>query len=459
MTSSLTRRLARILSRPVDQSWRSRAALHVLDWLGCAIAGTADPTGQLILKWAERTPHGKFSVIGTAPAATPEPAVFVNGGLGNILEMDDVHRTAILHPGPVVVPAALAAAQEAEATAGEFLDAVVRGYEAEIRIGTAVGPGHYANWHNTATCGPFGAAAAAGSIMKLDEDRMVWALGNAGTQSSGFWRCRHEPVMSKQLHTARASHAGFVAASLAASGFTGPEYVLEGEQGFFQAMCPDPAPELILANDGNGWKIGETSFKPWPACRHAHAAIDAALVIREQHAPPPDGIASIHIRTYCDALSFCDRQTPSSPAEARFSLQHAVAVVLAAGAPSLDDFEPAAIKRPRVSNLRRRATVASTGEFANRYPQHFGSGVDVVMKDHRVFTADVHDALGDPENPLPEERLIHKVHQLMLAAGMTDCAAAALIDAALALTSGGNLDRLAANLAATGPLARQDRVG
>ena len=173
MTVSLTRNLARILGRQVEHEARERAALHLLDWIGCAVIGTGEPAGRLLLKHAAKHPSGSYAVVGGRSVSAPEQAAFCNGGLGNILEMDDVHRTAILHPGPVVIPAAFAAAQSCGATAETFLDSLVRGYEADIRIGSAVGPGHYTNWHNTSTCGLFGAAASVASVLGLNEDQMV----------------------------------------------------------------------------------------------------------------------------------------------------------------------------------------------------------------------------------------------------------------------------------------------
>jgi len=156
------------------------------------------------------------------------------------------------------------------------LDAIVIGYEATIRIGRAVGTGHYAFWHNTATCGPFGAAAAACHLLEGSDLRS--ALGLAGTQAAGLWQTRHEPdSMAKQLHAGHAAHAGVLAAILSKQGFQGPRSILEGEQGFFAAMCPGADPEDVLVNPDSEWLLHETSLKPYPACRHAHPAIDAAL--------------------------------------------------------------------------------------------------------------------------------------------------------------------------------------
>ncbi|HZD53976.1 MAG TPA: MmgE/PrpD family protein, partial [Woeseiaceae bacterium] len=290
---TLTSGLARILRRPVSQQTLARASLHVLDWIGCAVFGATTEPGRIIARSTEGSGPCHAMSAGRREAAA---AAFLNGSLGNVLEMDDIHRTSILHPGPVVVPAAMAAAEREGASATAFLEGVVRGYEAVIRVGRSVGPGHYRHWHNTSTCGPFGSAAAVASILALDEQQIVWALGNAGTQASGPWQCRLEGSMSKQLHTARAAQAGLVAADLAAGGFTGPTAILEGELGFYAAMCPDPSPDRVLEGSDDEWLIEQTSFKPWPACRHAHPTIDATLLIREQ--VDPDALAALTVRTY-----------------------------------------------------------------------------------------------------------------------------------------------------------------
>jgi len=458
MTSSLTRCLARALANPVDAPTRERAALHVLDWIGCAVAGAVKPAGQCFLRQAAERSAGPLSVIGGAGLASPEQVAFCNGGLGNILEMDDIHRNAILHPGPVVIPAALAAAEASKSSAATFLDAVVRGYEAMIRIGEAVGPGHYAIWHNTSTCGPFGAAAAVGSILNLNEDRFVWALGNAGTQASGPWRCRHEPVMTKHLHTAQATEAGYNAAALAAIGFSGPEFMLEGQQGFFQAMCPDPLPDRVSAPFEGEWKIWETGFKPWPACRHAHAAIDAALELKETHDPDPRQISRIRVHTYRDARIFCDKRVPTTVLEAKFSIQHSVAMSLLEGAPALSAFAADTLNRREVASLRDRTTVAVSEDIDQRYPEHYGSGVDLDLDDGRTLSTTVTDALGDPENPLPEARVISKARQLMETAALQPGTVASVADAVLALSNGGSLSALSELLSDFSAQLEWDRV-
>ncbi|WP_137126073.1 MmgE/PrpD family protein [Roseomonas sp. HF4] len=430
---TLTEGLVALLARPVAAADRARAALHVLDWIGCAAAGAAEEAGPVFRAHAATEPGPARILLGGG--ATARMAALANGALGNVLEMDDVHREAILHAGPVVVPAALALAAAHDAPGEALLDAVLRGYEAEIRLGRALGPAHYARFHPSATCGPFGAAAACASLLGLDAARMADALGNAASVAGGLWRCRHEPGLTKQWHTAHAAAAGLEAALLAAQGMTGPRAILEGAQGLFEGFSPDARPGRVLDGADAPWLIHETSFKPWPACRHAHPAIDAALLLR-------DGLAGqmperVEVAAYADAITFCDRAEPRSTIEAKFSLQHAVAVALLDGPPPLAAFAPQGIARADIAALRARISVRADAALSAAYPAHFGAGVAILLPDGQRLEARVADALGDPENPLAPEAVIGKARALMAHAGVAPARSEAAIAAALALAEGG----------------------
>ena len=441
--ASLTEGLIAILRRPVTAADCGRASLHVLDWVGCAVLGAAAPPGVVMQDYGARQPAGPCAAIAVGEVRA-ETAAFVNGSYGNVLEMDDIHRTSILHPGPVVIPAALACAQAEGVAAHEFLEAMVRGYDAVIRIGASVGLGHYKQFHNTATCGPFGAAAAAGLVLGLDDGRLADALGNAGTTAGGLWQVRHEDAMSKQLHTARAAQSGLVAAMLAAKGFTGPRFILEGPQGFYAGLCPDPNPEIVLAEPAAPWKMYDTSFKPWAACRHAHPVIDAGLVLRDQ--VEVGEIESLSVRTYADAVAFCDRTHPGTVVESKFSHQHAAAVVLLDGPPNLSSFEPETFNRADIAHLRERVTVATAEPFDSAYPEHYGAEVEATLKDGRTVRAAVTDALGDPANPVDEARVVAKARELMSAAGFVTERIDGIVSACARLATGGTLDALTQHL-------------
>ncbi|WP_182911886.1 MmgE/PrpD family protein [Sphingomonas cavernae] len=328
--------------------------------------------------------------------------------LGNVLEMDDVHRAAILHPGPVIWPTVLGVGTD---SLDEALDAGVRGYDAMIAIGSMLDGRHYAYWHNTATAGGFGAATAAAFRLGASETQLVSALGLAGSVTGGFWQMRHEPVMAKQWHLAHAMTTGSAAARQAVAGVTGPRLIFEGPQGLFAATCDAPKP-LDLPEE---WRIGEVSFKPWGACRHAHPAIDAALELKAKGALE----GPVTVSTYRDALVFCDRADPANVIEAKFSLQHAIAIVMERGVPQLADFEPEAIAA--LAETRALVSVIEDEQFTNVYPVHFGAGVSTDLG--AVVLA---DALGDPERPLSEQGVIEKARALMAWGGVD---AAAMEDA------------------------------
>ncbi len=334
--------------------------------------------------------------------------------LGNVLEMDDVHRTAILHPGPVVWPTVLAAARGHGMD--EVLDAAVRGYEAMISIGATFDARHYAHWHNTATAGLFGAAAAAAALQGADRAQLVAALGLAGSVTGGFWQMRHEPVTAKQWHIAHAMRTGLETAAFALRGITGPRFILEGPQGLYAGTC-DAAKPMLLAD---GWRISEVSFKPWGACRHAHPAIDAALELKKQGALQ----GPVTVATYRDALTFCDRPEPRSVIEAKFSLQHAVAVVMERGVPELADFEPEAIAA--LADARKLVTVEEDPALTAAYPAHFGARVTSAGA-----SVTLADTLGDPERPLDEAGVVAKARALMDWGGLGGRAADEAIAAAL----------------------------
>jgi len=435
--SSLTEVLSERLSAPVDDAARGVAAQRVLDWTACAVGALAEPlVGPLDEARSALSASGSATRVGRGRGDAMS-ALLWNGALGNVLEMDDVHRTSILHPGPIVIPAALAAVEAIGGDALTLLDAIVRGYEATIRVGMALGTSHYRYWHTTATAGSFGAAAAVASVLGLDAERTADALGTAGSTTGGLWQVRHEDAPTKAIHNAESARRGYVAAMLARAGLRGPRRILEGPQGLFAATAPKADPRAIDA-PAHHWLIHETSIKPWPACRHAHPAIDAlrrALV----DGVDPMSVARVRIATYAEALRFCDRPDPRTSNEARFSLQHAAAVVLARGAPELADFQPPALADRHLASLRARVEVVEDRAASARFPSHYGASVTLWLTDGRVIGAMVEDAWGDPEWPLGSDELRAKALQLMAFGGFDSQRAARLADAALALAAGGSV--------------------
>ncbi|NHO67218.1 MmgE/PrpD family protein [Aestuariicella hydrocarbonica] len=434
---SLTQQLVVLLRRPISPADRQRAAQHLLDWLGCSVLGVRSNAGEKFLSLLQSLATDGPCTVLAHDAVDWQSALWVNAAIGNIEEMDDVHRTSVLHPGPVVIPAAIAAAQRLAASPQQLLDSIVIGYEAMIRIGQSLGPDHYRFYHNTATCGSFGSAAAVASLLGLTDEQFVWALGNAGSRTGGLWQMRHEVVDSKQFHTVDAALTGSLVAYAAESGVRGPAAILEGPQGLFAATSPEAVGERVLAPEAD-WLMWQCSFKPWPACRHVHATIDACqrLVVRR----PLSDIQRIEVRTYRDALVFCDRSQPQNTLQAKFSLQHAVAVCLLHGAPQLSHFNEGCFQDPIIDRLRGQVQVTECEAFQRAYPNHFGASVTLTFADGSSTSEEVSDAWGDPENPLSGEELTDKANTLMRAAGVPEAQRQQLINATLALPDANSLD-------------------
>lgn len=439
-------RLAGRLMRQPTEAEFDRARLHLLDWAACAVAGAVEPGAAAPRELARLEGSGPCRVIGGRRAG-PLAAALANGPAGALLEMDDVDRRGLLHPGPVVIPAAMAAVEASGQDDGAaLLNAVVRGYEAMIRVGRAVGSHHAARFHVTASCGGFGAAAAGASILGLDATQTAWALGNAGQQAFGLWQVRHEPVFTKALHDGRAAANGLSAALLAQAGYAGPLEIFEGPQGFFHGLCPDGDAQAVVAG-GDAWAIHEVSFKPHAACRHAHATIDAVLALRAQASGAE--LQALEIGTYREAVVFCDRPNPTTSAEGKFSLQHAAAAAWVFGEAGLERFTTESLIEPRIVDLRARVSVAEAVALTANYPARFGATARARLVDGRVLEVLAADALGDPERPMDLAATVAKARALMAWGELTAAAADRLIEVALNLGQGASVSDLSAALPGT----------
>jgi 2-methylcitrate dehydratase PrpD len=413
-----------IRNKQVDQADLEAMALFTLDGVANMLAGRRSVPGEKLLSYLKgrETDSGRRALV--------------MGGLTHILEVDDLHKASVVHPACVTLPVAIALAQDDIPSGGDFLKAILYGFEACTRVGMAVGEGHYKVWHNTATCGTFGAAMTAATLLRLSDEETVHALGNAGTQSAGLWEFLNTGAMSKHLHAGRGAEAGVVAAQLAQLGFTGPPAILEGPQGFFAGACPDPDPGAVLRDPEGPWQVHLTSIKPWPSCRHTHPVIDAALEISPKI--DVDDIDRVDVAAYQAAIDVCDRPDPGSEYEAKFSLQHCVAISLMDGKNVFASYDPSS--RDRAASLRSRVEVRAGEKYSAAYPRDWGGEVTVHLKDGGLVTA-VRDACkGDPELPLKREEMIDKARELLSFAAVNDVDA--LVGGVLSMADGGGVPDL-----------------
>ncbi len=402
---SLTGQLIYLIeNKSIDNEDIEVASWYLLDAIANIAAGLNTDQGRILRRWfLEEIPD------------TSRKVLFM-GALMHILEMDDLHRRSIVHPGCVVIPAVIAIGMRSGISGRMMLEAVIKGFEACTRIGNSVGPTHYKIWHNTATCGTFGAAYAAGNLMGLNSDELCDALGNAGTQSSGLWEFVENGSMSKHLHAGKAGQSGLIAAELAQHGFSGSHTILEGDRGFYAACCPDATPEEILADPEKKWQIHQTSIKPWPCCRHTHPAIDAAIELSSKiDGEFPESIA---VGLTQATIDVCDNPIPKTVYEAKFSVQHCVSVAIMNGEVGFDSFESEA--RWLTKPLNKAITLLCDKKFEKRYPEAWGANIKAEMKDGKEIIVHRDNAKGDPDAPLSPKEMTEKAMMLFNHAGIEE---------------------------------------
>ncbi|MGB8433070.1 MAG: MmgE/PrpD family protein, partial [Burkholderiales bacterium] len=204
----------------------------VVDWIAALLPGAVEAPATLLERALASDLDRGSATLGTGRRASAHAAALINGAAAHTVEVDDIFKDAIFHPGAPTIAAALSGAQELGADGAAFLRAVIVGYEISTRIGIAMGRAHYRYWHNTGTIGSFGAAAACAELYLLDRRRFAHALATVTTFAAGLQQAFRMESMSKPLHAGRAAEAGLLAAQLAQEGVTGSLDVIEGGAGF-----------------------------------------------------------------------------------------------------------------------------------------------------------------------------------------------------------------------------------
>ncbi|GAB7386460.1 MmgE/PrpD family protein [Bacillaceae bacterium] len=386
--------------------------LCILDWLGSALAGKGKPPVQMIKAMIEEMGGSPQSTLVTGGKSSVLNAALVNGAASHVVELDDIHKTSIIHAATVVIPAALAVAEWQGKSGKELIAAVAVGYDVCYRIGEAVSPSHYEYWHNTATCGTFGAAAAAAKLLDLSPEQTVHALGSAGTQAAGLWEFIEDGAMSKQLHPGKAAMNGVLSAILAKKGFTAAKKILEGKRGFFRAMARDADETKITRGLGETFRIRENSFKIHASCRHTHPAIDLALTIVKESGVTPDQIERIRVKGYRSVLAITDNPQPETVYAAKFSIQFCTALAFVKGRAGLADFHEGNLRDPAIRELMERIEASIDPEIDAAYPEKWGTALEVTLRNGERIVKRTDYPKGDPENPVSAEELIDKFKRL-----------------------------------------------
>jgi 2-methylcitrate dehydratase PrpD len=376
----------------------------IIDTIAACICGSALPWSRIVIDYVERTgPGGASRILGRGTAVQAPAAALANGALAHAFELDSLTRPgAGAHPGATVLPPALAIAQQQAGISGRSLIAAfVAGNEVMIRIGRATGHTNEARgFHAPGTTGPFGAAVACAHLLGLDAAKMTNAIGIAGSLAGGLLEfAKGDGGMVKRLHLGRASEAGVLAASLAASGFTGPRTVLEGQFGFLRVFCTEFEVAELTKGLGRDFVTTSTVLKRYPVHATAHAAVRAVRDLQTEHGFIGGDVEAI---TVTGNKRMVERHAIAEPADlmlAQYSIPFCVALALHREARDPESYDESALADPQIRALTRRVRIVPEAESGHGA---MGSTVTLALADGRHFERHVESGLLEP-GELPDK--------------------------------------------------------
>jgi 2-methylcitrate dehydratase PrpD len=417
----------------------NRARYLVLDLVGNIVRARHDAESTPSFLAAVRAmgmAAGNSGVFGDVARYTPAGAAFLNGALAHSLDFDDTHAAGSLHPGAPVIPAALAAGEMVGASGADVLAAIIAGYEVTCRVALALPAGeHYdRGFHPTATCGAFGAAAAAARVFGLDADGVAGALGTVLSQCAGSLQFLVNGAWTKRHQVGWAATNGLMAATLVREGFKGPIEALEGRHGFLRAYAPNPKPERAVQDLGRVFELMNTAVKPYPSCRYGHAGIDAALALRAANDLRPDAITAVTLGLPRAGMMLIGqppekKANPQNVVDGQFSGPFVISSALATGAMGWDSYGK--LQDPVLRGLLPKVRCEFDPEIEAEFPANMSGKLTIEAGGQR-YVQKVVVPKGEPANFLTEAELRAKF------AGLTDAMlgaehAARLADAVLAI--------------------------
>ncbi|MFC1864314.1 MmgE/PrpD family protein [Chloroflexota bacterium] len=398
-TQKIARHIANLSYDKVPLRNLNDMKVLLLDYLGVALGGARTETGRIAAEFSQDSEEkGESTIIGYGYKASAATAAFCNAILSHSIELDDVDPLAFFHFAPPTFSAALALAERQKASGKTFLTAVVAGCELVARLSNVTNPAlRNRGFHTTPTCGVFGAAAAAGSILNLDEEKQTSALGLAGAQASGLMEF-YGVSMQKRINPAPAARGGVTAALLAQRGFTGAETILEGERGFCRAFADTTDMSKLTINLGKEFPA-HIEYKPYACARPIHNAIDCALEIRKKHEINAADIEEISVRRHPDWANYHTTSEPRTYHEAQVSLPYSVAIALMEGKALLEQYSEEKLRTPQVTELSKKVKITSDSSL----PRGVSCAMKIVIKDGTSYETQVDYAKGSLENPMTDD--------------------------------------------------------
>jgi 2-methylcitrate dehydratase PrpD len=404
---NLTRDLCAFLSRfryedlPREVVHEARRGL--LDWIGCALAGSQHRTIDMLLA-VLRSVGGQpqSTVFGRGLKLGPLEAPIANGQMGHLLDFDDTHMGGVvLHASSPILSALFALGDRGGVDGKRLICAYVAGFEAGVRTGQASPRHHDGGWHLTGTLGAIAAGAAAGKLIGLDAQKLTYALGIAATQAAGMQQNRG--TSCKSLHAGKAGASGVLAALLAEQGFDSSEEIVEGKRGFARIYSTEADPEALTAELGSRWEITHNGYKPYACGVVLHPLIDAVIAAAKKAGTPADAVQAIELKVHPHAVKITGVDNPQSGLMAKFSINHAASVSYIDGNAGIAQFSDARAADAGVLALRRKVAVDTVESFGKDEAK-----ATVITSAGARYDVHIPHASGTVANPMADEALVTK---------------------------------------------------
>jgi 2-methylcitrate dehydratase PrpD len=389
--------------------------------------------------------EGPCSVLGSAHTAPAAHAALCNGTAIHGFELDDLLPASIVHPGTVIVPAVLAAAEASNASGMTLLRAIVAGYECMSRLSLALGlePSHR-GFHKTSVVGPVAAAIASGVVMGLSSDELVCAAGLACSTASGIkaFAGGSGGGMVKRMHAGRAAEAGVRMSRLAQRGFTGPRAAVDGRYGLLEVFGGASAePNRLTDGLGDTWAMDGLWVKVYPICGWIQGVVQLLSALRGPAPVALDEVEKVVVGTSAFAVRNNANPAPSDTMEAQYSIPYCCAVALNGDSADPNEFCGSAIDDPVRRAFASRVELRVDPESEAVYPARFGSRVELYFRTGEVRQAATLDPHGTAADPCTDEELVAKFTRLVaLSDSRVD--ARAVVDAVSRLDTSGSIQEL-----------------
>ncbi len=404
----------------IPQDVIKQAKICLLDFMGISIGASLTPEAKdlskMIKSWGERE---EASVLGMGFRTSARNAAFCNGVLSALLEVQDGLQFRGIHISESVPPALLALGEWKKADGKKLLTSLVVGYEVAGRIAEAMFPTHFSRgFMPTGTVGAFGVAAAAAKLLGLGTEGIQTAMGivvRILPMSIEYEDNKLGGFTAKFLHGAQAAKVGIESALMVQAGITSYPEPLAGSQRLKQGFCfmgsDQPKMEELTAGLGQKYYMPLLYFKPYPACRHTHGAIEVALRMARENDIHPAEVEGVRIRTYHTAASSTGQNytNPQSTfISCQFSIPYVVAAALKDRQFGLGQLSTKRIADPSIHSLASKVKVIEEAELEKEFPEKTISILEIQMKGGRMLTDRTEAAKGDPKNPMVENDFVEK---------------------------------------------------